>query len=508
MKFAEKYELLESLTTGAVETFVANDKVRGQRVLVHIVHCDPQKPNQPTVQWVLEAFRRVAPDPVGLVLETGPYSGTLYAYLVTKLPEEGTLRAWVKQYEARPRDTQEIPAPVPPRAPQSESRVADAAPKPTSPGPGPVTQLLRSFELPPKPMQTEPHAQPLPNLGPAADRSPVRTAPVPAAPIPAASGWEPVAPQAPVPTSAELAGGGAANSPRPNLPAKSFPSGIITPPSRSSSTPGEFTSAFQGPFHGDRPSDMPAVTDQKMEPPRKTVGDFTAMFDMSKAQPQESSPARGVAGNENAGTGFTGYFTPEPSRTPTSTAPTPPIFPAPQTFPAPPVFPAPQAFPAPQPFPTPTPLPPNPPLPQSPVVGPSSRPSDGATHAFSAPVSEPAPSPPPMPSGPSAYTQIISVKAANPAGDEAGMDEEMLPAKSPAAPAFPAASLPKLPKAPPLPPAPKMPKIAMPPGVPKPPKVDIAPLAPPPVSYWPLILTLTVLFFVAVLLVLYLVLKH
>ena len=60
MKFGEKYELLESLTTGAVETFVANDKVRGERVLVHILHGDPQKPNQPTVQWVLDSFRRVA----------------------------------------------------------------------------------------------------------------------------------------------------------------------------------------------------------------------------------------------------------------------------------------------------------------------------------------------------------------------------------------------------------------------------------------------------------------
>ena len=68
MKFGEKYELLESLTTGAVETFIANDKVRGERVLVHILHGDPQKPNQPTVQWVLDSFRRVAPEPVGLVL--------------------------------------------------------------------------------------------------------------------------------------------------------------------------------------------------------------------------------------------------------------------------------------------------------------------------------------------------------------------------------------------------------------------------------------------------------
>ena len=66
MKFGDKYELLDSLTTGPVETFIANDKVSGERVLVHILHCDPQRPNQPTVQWVLDTFRRLAPEPAGL----------------------------------------------------------------------------------------------------------------------------------------------------------------------------------------------------------------------------------------------------------------------------------------------------------------------------------------------------------------------------------------------------------------------------------------------------------
>jgi hypothetical protein len=59
--------------------------------------------------------------------------------------------------------------------------------------------------------------------------------------------------------------------------------------------------------------------------------------------------------------------------------------------------------------------------------------------------------------------------------------------------------MPKMPKAPP------MPKVKAP-QAPKAPKVD-APV-PPPVSLWPLIITLTVLFFLAVILVLYFVLKH
>jgi hypothetical protein len=143
MKFGEKYDLQESLTTGGVETFVANDKIRGERVLVHILHCDPQKPNQPTVQWVLESFRRLAPEPAGLVLETGRYSGTLYAYLVTKLPEETALRRWVQQYESQPRDTRETPAPV----------TVPAPPAPTPPTPPPPADLA-STEPPHVPSHT------------------------------------------------------------------------------------------------------------------------------------------------------------------------------------------------------------------------------------------------------------------------------------------------------------------------------------------------------------------
>ncbi len=513
MKFTEKYELLESLTTGAVETFFANDKVRGERVLVHILRCDPRNPNQPTVQWVLEAFRRLAPEPVGLVLEAGPYSGTLYAYLVTKLPDEGALRVWVLQYEARPRDTQEIPAPVPKPAPQSAAPPADVVPPQSSPVPGPVTQLLRSFELPPKsaapiapaketePPSQPPPSQPPPKVKPVVDRSLIQTAPFPAAPDRDPVVARPsVPPRTPDPSPL-------VNPIRPNLSTRNSPSEPITPPLTDKPKPGEFTSIFQGPFHGDAPSDMPALSAQKMEPPRKTVGDFTAMFGAVKPASEESSPASGLAGNETAGTGFTGFFNADASaRNSSISAPTPPILPAPQVFPTPQVFSAPQVFP--------TPPSPNPPMPPLPVVS-SAQPSEGATGAFSSPVSKPAPAPPPVPSGPSAYTQIISLKNAAPPADAADA-EETNSADSAEPAAFPA--LPKAPKMPPVPkppapkmpaakmPAPKIPKLAIPGSAPKPPKEGALP--PPPVSYWPLILTLTALFFIAVLLVLYFVLKH
>ena len=128
------------------------------------------------------------------------------------------------------------------------------------------------------------------------------------------------------------------------------------------------------------------------------------------------------------------------------------------------------------------------------------------------------------PSGPSPYTQIISrskledadaAEAEPPqrAGSGAGMfaAPAMPVAAMPslATPRMPAAASPVMPRLPPLPmvapPPMPMPRMTAP-AAPKAPK-SAAP-APPPVSMWPLILTLTVLFFLAVILVLFFVFRH
>src|SRR5271157_4250667 len=101
MTFAAKYEILEFLTRGSVETFVARKVATDERVLVYIFECPEQPLNRPTVQWILESFRALAPDPPELVAETGRYDATSYGYLVTKLPEKSALQAWIQSYEAR-----------------------------------------------------------------------------------------------------------------------------------------------------------------------------------------------------------------------------------------------------------------------------------------------------------------------------------------------------------------------------------------------------------------------
>ena len=151
MKFSEKYELLESLTTGAIETFVANDKIRGERVLVHIVECAPQTPDQSAAEWALESFRKLAPEACGPVLETGKYSPPKYAYVVVKPADEATAKAWVRRYELQADETRETKAHTlrkeisPPAEFPAVATPPIAAPQPSHP-PGSMTQLLRDYD--------------------------------------------------------------------------------------------------------------------------------------------------------------------------------------------------------------------------------------------------------------------------------------------------------------------------------------------------------------------------
>jgi hypothetical protein len=109
MEFADKFELSDEVTTGRVETFVGRDVANGERVLVYIFDAPPKKPGQPTVQWVLESFRAIAPDPPGVVVATGKYAGTTYAYLVTQVPDDVVLRQWTQSYESFATGAREIP---------------------------------------------------------------------------------------------------------------------------------------------------------------------------------------------------------------------------------------------------------------------------------------------------------------------------------------------------------------------------------------------------------------
>lgn len=528
MKFSDKYELLESLTTGAVETFVANDKVRGERVLVHIVECaGPRQAGQSTLEWVLESFRRVAPEPSGPVLETGKYLEAKYVYLVTRPADEAAQTSWVRRYEIQGLDTQEtmtrpqaIEASAPPAAPPAVKQAEHA--------PVSVTQLLRDLDSqlkpPARPKEPTPLAGTLPNVRLGADQSGLHSAPP----------WEPgVRPEAAAPEKPEAPhiahppDSFSREAKDAGFPSASFRAPSATSGVKDSSKPGEFTSFFRGPFRGDATSEIPALSSEPIEPPRKTVGEFTAVFGSGGSAAEPTAPPLEESGSSRAPSTFTGIFrdmeapppggnrsaqpstVPPPSRDPLPAPQAKESTPAAQyVAPPPPVVP-----------PKPAVLPPLPtPSVSSERLAAATRgslPGDGATGVFSPPqANEPAPVLPAAPAGPSPYTQVIAPDKAM-TRDAAAEAESAAPAATgrflaPAMPRPPALTPPQIPRPAAMP---QMPQVRMPspprippPAAPKTPKLD-AP-APPPVSMMPLVIILTALFFLAVLLVLYFVLKH
>ena len=517
MKFSEKYELLESLTTGAIETFVANDKIRGERVLVHIVECAPQNPDQSTAEWALESFRKLAPEPPGPVLETGKYSPPRYAYVVVKPADEASAKAWVRRYELQADETketkahtlnQEINAPAGTPALANPPIPAKEASQPA----GSMTQLFRDFDSLTKSKSPE---APL-------DFPPVKLGSSTSLPgesgLHAAPFWDQSPAKPPVPVK------------EPPFTPPPAPSGPVVPDSvapvgRNIAKPGEFTNFFQGPFRGDSSSDMPALSSQPIEPPKKSVGEFTALF--GGATPPSAVTPAATGGPEAS---FTSIFkdmrTSQPAfnaAPPVQGAVVPPAAPPAPAVPSMNVAPLPDpVFVAPTPTPVVTPSPSSAPSNPAAPTAPPDRPipprsaslqGDGATNAFLRPTAQPASVPVEAPSGPSPYTQIISRPKMSELGESEGGNA---PAASAGAGKLGAPSMPKVPgiAPPPLPTVPPLPKLAPPPPVPKlkapaapkVPKVDVP--APPPVSVWPLIITLTVLFFLAVILVLYFVLRH
>jgi hypothetical protein len=518
MKFANKYELSDAVTSGRLETFMGRDVGSGERVLVHIFDAPVKQPGQPTVMWVLESFRAIAPEAPGLVIAAARYGETSYAYLVTQVPDEAALRQWKQTYESSIADTRELPvmptAPpqsLPPGAasvPQSEV----VAPAPLSKPPNPPTGL---FGLrPPVEASARPADQvvkrtekPLEAPGKESDLEGVNF-----------GARQDFKGEEPGEFTKQFFVGSSEPRPAPASPAARTPvqpasvEPVATALSRNDDVPrntntddansGDFTKFFQGPFDGERPSEIPNVSPNLTSTPRgKVPGEFTQMFGAVKDNPFATLSPSGPIDEPPLRT-EPGSFT--------------------RSF-ADPASPGGEAkgngnqnaaaFVEPkwtQPLPPPVAVPANPPEPAVPRASKDkpreSRPSvqGGATQLFSVPAQHSAPSLPSPPSGPSEYTRIIS-------GRMVGLNssaEQPAAEEGPAAvglPTFkkPAAAAPPPPKIA-APPAPKLPK--MPPAPKIPPAGALAPK--PKSSYLPMIIILNVSLIIAVLLIVYFAIKH
>jgi len=492
MNFVNRYELSESITTGAVETFPARDVISDSRVLVYVFESGaPQPANVPTIEWVLEAFNKIAPAPRDLVINAGRYSGTAFLYLVTKMPAPDALNQWIEAYERYRPETREYP-PIPrpdnreSRGPQGDGERKKAAtsalPAPASDSDAAKSGFGRLWPAEAPEVQT-------------ADSSPDGRAQSGAFASSFLAGFNKSAETRKAAEERHPTGPGLAGSTRDRF---------ATPPDSVAGAPrdrasGEFTKFFKGPFSGEASPDTP----RGLAPtpvPEPTPGEFTRLFGRfekaSRAAPAEPKPrieTDELRLSETLSQGPRASFDPATLTPPIRPASKPP---AQADLPGRPVSSAPPATPAWQPdapvlrSELPPPLP-------APTAAGYGRENATQLFSYSGRTAEPE-----LPAGPSEYTRIISRPSTPLAESRVEPPRAGAGARIPVP--LPPVSLPPFagPAVPGMASFPPMPAAAAPPNLPQ-----AEPQA-KPVSYWPLILAMTVLFFLAALLVMYFVLKH
>lgn len=488
MNFANRYELSESITTGTVETFPARDASSDERVLIYVFENDaPQPPNVPTIEWVLQAFNKIAPPPKELVINAGRYAGTAFVYLVTKMPAPDVLSQWIESYQRYGTETQEF----------------QAIPKPESATPAvaqPSLERATNAGIPEPSLSTPTEAFPVTAEDPSRhtqDKTGSFTSLFLAGINKSTEGSQPQEIGHPI---------------NPDF-ASSALDAFATAPHRLSSVPqdrgtGEFTKFFKGPFSGEASPDTPKNLSSTPVPAANT-GEFTRVFGSVGGAPQEMplAPATRIPTEKLS---LTQILAESPTPRAELDMPAPPTMafeprsvapvqaeereptvsgaPVPQT-----PTPAWQRDPAAVvPVPAATPLNPNT----------ASLDKENATQLFSSSGRAVEHT---LPAGPSEYTMIISrasIPLMEPPGEPAMQGAGAAKPRGTPMPPVAIPPVPAPPKMPAMPPFPPMP------AVPAAPKRPQTPPEPKPVSYWPLILVMTVLFFLAALLVMYFVLKH
>src|SRR5215469_5877633 len=282
MNFANRYELSESITTGTVETFPARDVSSDERVLIYVFENDtPQPANVPTIEWVLQAFNKIAPPPKALATNAGRCAGTAFVYLVTKVPAPDALEQWIEAYQRYGTETQEF----------------QAIPKPESTKPG-VAQP--SLEQDKADLRTFSAAGSAPNAG---ISEPPLSTPTEAFPVIAEGPSGHTQTKTGSFTSLFLAGFNKSTEGaqpqetghpiNPDCAGNVLDAFAAAPPSLSSVPQdrgtGEFTKFFKGPFSGEASPDTPKNL-SSTPAPAATTGAFTRVFGSFGGAPQETSP--------------------------------------------------------------------------------------------------------------------------------------------------------------------------------------------------------------------------
>lgn len=356
MKFADKYEILEMVTSGRVSTFLARERTTQEAVVVYTFECAGTGAGDLSTAAIIARFCALAPNPPGMIVKAGFDEPSSAAFLTTKMPDPVALKAWVSAYHsygttpaygttsadvspgARPTggpagdETAELSAAEvravlartgrPPKQPPVENLSEDMGsgtavfslptPEPAKPqSAGDFTRLFQEVNaFQPVPSSKPPAPTPPPKASHAADArfgellggSPLgagKLSPPPASP----RATPPPAESSPGSFTREFMGSpGDQTASTPSAPNSAAPS---------QNEPGAFTREFMGisqkDFQGGASANpgAPAAPKSPASPPTS----FESIFGSSSPSPSSSPSSAGPAENQKGGTGeFTSFF--------------------------------------------------------------------------------------------------------------------------------------------------------------------------------------------------------
>lgn len=100
MKFGEKYEILEMVTSGRVSTFLARDRNTQESLVVYTFEVEGAGAGELSTASIIARFCKLAPNPPGIIVKAGFDQPSSSAFIATKMPEAAALNEWVKAYHS------------------------------------------------------------------------------------------------------------------------------------------------------------------------------------------------------------------------------------------------------------------------------------------------------------------------------------------------------------------------------------------------------------------------
>ena len=126
MKFSDKYEILEMVTSGRVSTFLARERTTQEGVVVYTFECAGAGARDLSTASIIARFCALAPNPPGMIVKAGFDEPSAAAFITTKMPDSAALTAWVQAYHAFAPQGSTSPAPAKPVASPASAPVSDA----------------------------------------------------------------------------------------------------------------------------------------------------------------------------------------------------------------------------------------------------------------------------------------------------------------------------------------------------------------------------------------------